>query len=402
MPPKKQIQTRELVLNTFFDEMLNANETSIAKAFATTKKKNKAIKTLTLGDKKFLVKRFTELGLRRDAEDVFQITLSNYSSKSRPRYSYSFNKQFPSRKSRNGISDLKRPCNLETFNKTKFLDIPLEIEIGDNSKCVSILSEEAQKYLLNRLRHSKHLDLQKLITPKQYDSNCYFNTMIVILFISDLGREFFYFFRHLMILGELANGDIIPADLRNLFALFNFFIECFFSGRPEAIEKLDTNVLIKAIHDKIGPTETIVDVDVNSNTVRYITDMVKFLSLNSIDIVFLEAATDITISNPPPHIIILLFKQNSKIPKQQVLKIKKNVYHLDSASVLSYRGPKHFCACITCNGEEYIFDGNSHSRLHKMQWKSSLTDLSFSFPPDTHIKWSFKSSEVALIYYRVV
>jgi hypothetical protein len=204
-----------------------------------------------------------------------------------------------------------------------------------------------------------------------------------------------------MILGELANGDLIPADLRNLFALFNFFIECFFSGRPEAIEKLDTNVLIKAIHDKIGPTETIVDVDVNSNTVRYITDMVNFLSLNSIDIVFLEAATNITISNPPPHIIILLFKQNSKIPKQQVLKIKKNVYHLDSASVLSYRGPKHFCACITCNGEDYIFDGNSHSRLHKMQWKS-LNDASFLFPPDTHIKWSFKSSEVALIYYRVI
>jgi hypothetical protein len=400
---EKSLTKRQL--NTLFEELQEAGETKLKDAYSKVKKTNHQLETLTLQDKKYLVKQFTKIGLRTDAEKVFKITISKYSSKSRPKYSYSLNKHLPSRKSRNDISDLKRPCNLSIFNKTKFLDIPLEIEIGDNSKCVSILSEEAKKYLLNRLRHSKHLDLRKLITPKQYDSNCYFNTMLVILFISDLGREFFYFFRHLMIVGELENGDEIPEELHILFSVFNYFIECFFSGRPEAIDDLDTNVLIKAIHDKLGPSEYFADVDAESNVVHYLTEMLDYLCIGSINIErfnadYLNPETDYSI-NDPPHIIILFCDGSSSYKMKQTLRIKKHVYKLDAASVLSFEGSPHFCACITCNGEEYIFDGNSHSRLHKMKWKT-LKDETFSFKPDENIKWNLFLSEVFLFYYRVM
>jgi hypothetical protein len=87
---------------------------------------------------------------------------------------------------------------------------------------------------------------------------------------------------------------------------------------------------------------------------------------------------------------------------KQTLRIKKHVYKLDAASVLSFEGSPHFCACITCNGEEYIFDGNSHSRLHKKKWKSLKDDETFSFQPDENIKWNFFLSEVFLFYYRVI
>ena len=399
---EKQQPLTKRQLHTLFEDMVNADNKSVANAYQKVNLKT----SLTLHDKKYLVKQFTKLGLRKDAEKVFKLTLSKYSSKSRPKYSYSLNKQLPSRKSRNDISDLIRPCNIDAFNKTEFLDIPLEIELA-NGKCVSAESDEAKDYLINRLRHSKHLNLQKLITPKQYDSNCYFNAMIVSFFISDKGREFFNFFRFLMIIGELANGDEIPEELRNLFILFNFFIECFISGRPEAIDNLDTNVLIKAIHKKIGNSQNLVNVDEAGNTVSYLIEMLEYLCINSINIEQFNAdMTDVEVelhNTNPLHIIILVTEGNSSFKAKQVLRIKKTVYHLDSASLISFQGSAHYCACVTCNGEDYVFDGNSHTRLHKMQWKSLINkDHSFSFEPETEIQWNFKYSEVAFVYYRVV
>jgi hypothetical protein len=397
--------SRKKELDTFFSEIYKTeNVATIQEAFTVAKNRNKKMKTLKLADKKYLAALFNKKGHRRDGEEALQITLSDYKSTSRPRYSFSLNKNLPSRKSRRGLSSIKRPCNLHVFNKTNYVDIPLQIEIS-SQKCVDIVSEEGQRYLLKRLHHSKTLDLEHLITPKQYDNNCYFNTMLVILFISDKGREFFYFFRHLMIIGELANGDKIPDKLRNLFALFNFFIESFFSGSTEALDKLDTNVLIKGIHQNIGSskeTKSFVDVNKNSSTVLYINDMINYLSIESIVFAFLNSKNPLTF-NQPPHMIMLLFPKNSKQKKEMFLRRNNYVYALDSASVLSFKGTKHFCACITCNNEDYIFDGNSHSRLHKMEWKTLMNDESntFSFEPELNIQWNFMYSEVSLIYFRI-
>ena len=81
----------------------------------------------------------------------------------------------------------------------------------------------AQKKLLHNLRSSKHLDCSRFIAPKQFNSNCWFNTMFVSFFISDYGRKFFSYFRQMMILGNSirikGTIDIKPAMRKALFNL---------------------------------------------------------------------------------------------------------------------------------------------------------------------------------------
>jgi hypothetical protein len=67
--------------------------------------------------------------------------------------------------------------------------------------------------------------MNKIVPPVQIQSNCWFNTMFVTLFVSDKGRKFFHFFRQLMIEGIQSNGKSIPSDIRNGFALLNYAIE---------------------------------------------------------------------------------------------------------------------------------------------------------------------------------
>ena len=60
-----------------------------------------------------------------------------------------------------------------------------------------------------------------MLAPKQYHSNCWFNTMFVTFFFSDKGRKFFRFMRQLMITGEKNNGEKIPHELAKIFFIFN-------------------------------------------------------------------------------------------------------------------------------------------------------------------------------------
>jgi hypothetical protein len=65
--------------------------------------------------------------------------------------------------------------------------------------CVPYYEPKAVKFLLKNLSANKHIKIDKIIPPIQSQSNCWFNTMFVTLFVSDKGRKFFHFFRQLMI-----------------------------------------------------------------------------------------------------------------------------------------------------------------------------------------------------------
>ena len=49
---------------------------------------------------------------------------------------------------------------------------PLKIKIG--KQCIPYSDTAAQKYLLKQLAGNKHLQMNKIITPKQYSSNCWY------------------------------------------------------------------------------------------------------------------------------------------------------------------------------------------------------------------------------------
>jgi hypothetical protein len=154
-------------------------------------------------------------------------------------------------------------CNTE--RALRDLKVPLEIRTKENT-CEKYTTENAKKILLANLSANKHVDVEKVLMPKQNLGNCWFNVMFAMLFISDKGRKFFHFFRELMIQGKQTDGHVIPAKLQNVFALLNFAIECALTGNP-LVRKIDTNVVIKQIYDAIArENKSYVEVSTSSSS----------------------------------------------------------------------------------------------------------------------------------------
>ena len=74
--------------------------------------------------------------------------------------------------------------------------------IWNGKKCVDFTLGVAQTVLLQNLASKNVQPVEDIIAPKQILSNCWFNTLYMIFFISDKGRKFFKFFRQLMIQGK--------------------------------------------------------------------------------------------------------------------------------------------------------------------------------------------------------
>jgi hypothetical protein len=287
---------------------------------------------------------------------------------------------------------------------------PLEIKIGNH--CFSYLDKKTENYLLNQLSANKHLHMSKIITPKQYSSNCWFNVLFVLLFISDKGRQFFHYFRNLMILGEIINGDKIPDKLRSGFALLNYNIEACLTGNKYAMNKMNTNRIIQFIYKNLPKQQNIYKVGNAGNPFTYYNALVQYLSFQSIRMVKMNIQDSLKLNfssfDLPPHVILLQYSIDSYLyPHTKVLNfnIGEYMYSLDSVAIID-NDRNHFCGLLMCNGEEYGYDGMSHSRLVKLNWKSLLNvSKNFSFKgskdiDNKTIQWNFMKGYQMLVYYR--
>ena len=307
-------------------------------------------------------------------------------------------------------------CNNEkAFN----LKEPLQIKIPGN-KCIPYYDPDAIKFLLKNLSANKHIKINKIVPPVQIQSNCWFNTMFVTLFVSDKGRKFFHFFRQLMIEGIQSNKKPIPSDLRNGFALLNYGIDACLTGNKYAYI-LDTNSIIRNIYKNIPNSYKkklpyIKDVDEAGNPIRYYDSLIYYLDNKSIQIAFIENTNEkwkekvlSQLLNKPklPHIIILEFYDGqNKITKSQEIMVEGAKYILDSC-VIRDTTQQHFSANLTCDHKEVAYDGMSFHRLVPMNWKKYInTDFSWGFEGSnnsngTPLKWNFTNCYQMLIYYRV-
>ena len=78
----------------------------------------------------------------------------------------------------------------------------------------------------------------------------------------------------------------------------------------------------------------------------------------------------------------------------------KITYKLDAAIVRNTK-QHHFCCCLTINGKDYAFDGISHRRLQKYNWRKNLgKDKEWTFEGSTSMKWNFREGYYMLFYYR--
>jgi len=312
-------------------------------------------------------------------------------------------------------------CNIKEAYQYKE---PLKLLIND--KCFNYNENEAKKQLLINLSANKHINPELIIPPKQILANCWFNTMFVSFFVSDKGRKFFHFLRQLMIEGKQINGIEMTEQLQNAFALLNFAIDSCLTGNKYSYS-FNTNNIIKKIYDIIPANykrihSAIVDVDEASNPILYYIGIIDYLKNNALTLVLLRNITEnwkneiknikqyTDDKHKYPHILVFEIYDNDseKIKDKPLLfSYEKAVYKLDSVIVRDI-SKQHFCAMITCEKEDYGYDGMSYHRLVKMDWKKHINDKDFTWTFEgsqdydkTYLKWNFMKSYQMLIYYRI-
>lgn len=302
--------------------------------------------------------------------------------------------------------------------------------------CKPYFSAEGQHVLMKALSYSrKNLNMSQVIAPKQVQSNCWFNTMFMVYFVSDKGRKFFKFFRQLMITGKKANGSIIkPPRLLNAFASLNLAIEASLSGAP-SFDTFNTNLLIKQIYSGIPPkfrTKSIKSIGAANNPLNYYQAIMRYLNTENVKLL----ARNISKGDIPFHVFVrnelISYLSDNGIGPPEVLAIeildevsKNSSYHkpeelvytnidgqnvtykLDSAVVRDTK-KRHFCAVLEIGGKQCGFDGASFRKLSEFNWKSLLnSDKDWTFEGSTwsgtsnDILWNFKNGYQILFYYRV-
>ena len=313
-------------------------------------------------------------------------------------YAPSINKRLVS------LKTIRKRDVIEDCNKKRAFQLkePIQIKIAD--KCLPYNTEEAQEYLLGKLKENKHVQVKKIIAPVQSLGNCWFNTMFMAFFVSDKGRKFFHFFRQLMIQGKQVDGARIPKDMWTAFSLLNFAIESSLTGSKYAYS-MNTNNIIKQIYLSV-PDEYkksyVVDVDIASNPLNYYRCITEYLQLDSLKSLTFPLYSDNWLqtleqkfvqTNVPPHYIVLEVYDSSSedetpgagysgsvTTRLKKFTIGKYEYVLDSCIIRDME-QQHFIALITCEGKEYGYDGASFSRLVPFKWKDKL---------NSHAKWTFK------------
>jgi len=326
--------------------------------------------------------------------------------------------------------------NVHNCNNSKafLLEEPLKIGIPGliyGKYCHSYDSPEAKKFLLRNLAANKHVKSSQIVPPIQSLANCWFNTMFVVLFVSDKGRKFFHFFRQLMIEGKQSNGQMIPDKLRNGFALLNYAIDACLTGSKYAYT-LNTNAVIRQIFEAIPPEYKsglpyIKDINEAGNPIRYYMSLINYLNNKSLQMMYVHNATikwkDQVIEQTKgvthlPHVIIIeIFGDNSDTHKEKVQNKaisfdlhdkdgKGHKYALDSA-VIRDTSKQHFSATLTCEKKGMAYDGMSFHRLVNMEWKTHInSDFKWQFLGSTDhnnkpLTWNFTNAYQLLIYYRV-
>lgn len=339
-------------------------------------------------------------------------------SSKRPSYVPTVNKRLVSLKTKQRKTIRSSECNRNPFLLRNTEPFRLQI----NGVCYTFYERPAIDFLLHNLSANKHIDPTVLITPKQYDANCWFNVMFVTYFISDKGRLFFHFLRQLMITGSQSDGTPIEPELWKTFSLLNYFVDISAKGDPLA-RNINTNAIILKLYHLIKHKTKIYNVSEPGNPVEYYKKIINYLNNQDINIlqVYCEPQWKSSLESQlskflkqtkgrMPHIILLEFSSSvsNAVEKTRSTEMFLNNkhYRLDSACIIDIER-EHFSSCLTLEKQDYMYDGMSNHRLVKKQWKNLLnSNVEWSFAGSTNYdrtlkKWCFLNGYHLLFYYMV-
>ena len=330
-------------------------------------------------------------------------------------YSPTINKKLLSKKSISPIGiDLKKCGSEKIFDK-------------ETSTCIDWKDNKAKQILLRNLLSKKKISCREITAPKQFSSNCWFNSFLMTFFISDLGRKYNRWLRESMITHETVTGKKIDEKLHKPFFLLNNYIESILRSNyddSEFAKKLNTNNIIKQMYSalnkyvNIKKGNTMIDkVGVPSNPLYFYKGLYKYLGedvIPWIDIDFYSTNNTTKYikkqiidykktNNKYPKVIFLeiIDDMSDKIKKPLKITVENNTYTLDSA-VLRNTKKHHFSAYITCNNNQYAFDGLSKDKRMKiLNWKERLNkNISWKLSnASDYIDFNFTKGYSILIYY---
>ena len=303
----------------------------------------------------------------------------------------------------------------------------LKIMVTNNGKssCEPVYSPLAKQAFLNALQNDKIL-CNKLILPIQLHTNCWFNTMLMCIFISDKGRKFFRFLRQAMIEGKLTNGkEIEPKSLQESFVLFNAAIEAvqnkdnFLSNSSLA---LNTNAIIKSIYKSIPKTyienhRGLKNVDEYGNPLSFYRDLINYIDDDNsgsptLKIISNNEEAEEFLSGKSRQVsdivALQLYSLEYSPSKALANRLKKGTnvqagsanYLLDSVAIRN-NDHNHFACAITCNRKEMIYDGAAFTKIASRKWKNLLNKNKDWKLPGSSTKWNFTKGYQILFYYRI-
>lgn len=335
--------------------------------------------------------------------------------------------------SRDQLSDNKREQE-KRYDYTYLYDKPMP-KIFVDGRCYPGKNMKSQKLLLKSLNESiKGVNMTNLVTPKQYASNCWFNSFFVVFFIGDKGRKFSKSLRHMMITQRGPGEKTIINNLnmrKTMFAL-NLAIEASLTGNPMAY-KLNTNSFVVSLADSMPSKykKKMPEYDKASNPLTFYNGLMDYfekvhnikgisitkfyVSEKNQDLNLSGSYKAITDSNSDLVIIEITDSNSDKYnkSKEQVKPLKINYHSKEytlGATVIRDTKQRHFCCVCDVNGKEYGFDGASFRRLNPFEWRKLLNkDKTWTFEGSDwiggkddgkSILWNFMNGYQILFYYR--
>jgi len=313
---------------------------------------------------------------------------------------------------------------LTSTNKTKkkFSDIKHIIDIDTNTVLdIKKDKKKIKKILIKNIIKFNKINPKNIIPPRQCYSNCWFNVLFMMHFVSDKGRKFFEPLRLLMIKENYDKSLIKTTDIekfKKALFLFNIAIDSVLTGSYFS-KNMNTNELITYIYNSIKVKKSWVKKQGEfGNSLDYFLALIKliykqefihFLILNKfIDVNRnLYIPNTITLKYLPELIIIEIYDEPSKkiINKKSTIFVEFNYnkyeYKLDSICLRDI-DKSHVGCYITLNKEDYFFDGDSKNRIKKQPWNSENLlnkNKNVTFEKTT-AKFNLMSGYQILYYFR--
>ena len=295
-----------------------------------------------------------------------------------------------------------------------------------NSRCVNATSEEARNEMLDNFRKEGKLNPALIISPMQFHTNCWFNTMFMCLFISDKGRKFMRFFRQLMIQGKTINDvSVTPEKLNEALVLLNLAIEACYNLSQSSKNiglALNTNNIIHGIYSSIPDSYKtehagIRDVDQYGNPYHFYNDLINYLTNSTKEttkMITLKNKDDVSnfydgtarINTEVIAIQVTDSGVSDRATPSDAKSMPMEISLLDATYVLDSFiardiDKNHFCCGIKINGKEYVFDGAAFSPLSKRKWSSKLGKNANWSVPGSSSTWNFSKGYSILMYYKI-